>query len=249
MALPSKKNKNIANPANSGTKRVDELLAQTNVNSTFLPKSILLEDLDRGIYEYVKSGDLKLTVDGKDVPVIFLTQERWSEFEKTWQFDDGDKNVVMPFITVRRTDAPRQGTNPISKYGIPFRKTFQYLKVPNVDQDGTKNVDIYKIPQPVAIDIDYEVRIFTHFMVDLNKFNEIMNTMFYSKQTYTLIKGHYIPLELDSISDESTMDQYDGQRFYNQAYKIQMLGYIQNENEFEVVKGVRKTIITKEGDR
>lgn len=245
MALPNKKINVV--PKISGQKRVEDLLEKTNEKSTFFPRSILLEDLDRGIFSFVKDTNLKIIIDKKDVPVVFLTQERWSEFEKTWSFSNEDNSVVMPFITVRRVGAPRPGTNPVTKFGVPDRANYTYFKVPTFD-NGVRGVDIYKIPQPVAIDIDYEIRLFTHFMVDINKFNELVNKTFYSRQAYTTIKGHYIPVILNDISDESTMDQFDGQRFYNQAFNLTMLGYLQDEKEFEVVKGVRRSVITlKEG--
>ena len=243
MSLPKKKINVI--PQKSGQKQVQELLANTNEKSTFLPRSILLEDLDRGMLDFVKDTKLSIDIDGKKVPVVFLTNERWSEFEKTWKFSDDDNAAVMPFITIRRVDAPKPGTNPVTKYGVPERAKYTYIKVPTLD-NGVRGVDIYQIPQPVAVDVDYEVRFFTHYMVDVNKFNELVNKSFYSRQAYANIKGHYIPIIMNGVTDESTMDVFDGQRYYNQSFNFTMLGYLQDEKEFKVVKGLRRTLVFNE---
>ena len=46
-----------------------ELLDKINQDGTFLPKSILHADLDKGFLDFVKD-DLKLVVDGKKVPMV-----------------------------------------------------------------------------------------------------------------------------------------------------------------------------------
>ena len=62
------------------------------------------------------------------------------------------------------------GTNPALIYNIPNRKQYFYATVPT--WDGKKiGADVYKIPQPVSVDIMYEVRLFCNRMRDLNVMN------------------------------------------------------------------------------
>ena len=86
--------------------------------------------------------------------------------------------------------------------------------------------DIYKMPQPVAIDISYEVTIVCTKFRDLNKFNKIVLQKFSSRQAYTTVKGHYIPIILDGIDDSTPMESLDSRRFYIQNYKFTLLGIL-----------------------
>ena len=120
---------------------------------TYLPKSVLHEDMDSGMLEFVQN-ELETTVSGKKIPVIdrILTLQRWGEFSQTWKFSTNDKNVELPFIVVIRNPDVQYGSNPSLQYTIPDRKQFHYAKVPTWD-GNRKGVDIYTIPQPIPVDI------------------------------------------------------------------------------------------------
>jgi hypothetical protein len=73
------------------------------------------------------------------------------------------------------------GSNPMLQKTIPDRQTFHYSRIQT--WDGTKSgSDIYKIPQPVAIDISYNVTIVTNNIRDLNFLNKIILQKFSTKQ-------------------------------------------------------------------
>ena len=69
-------------------------------------------------------------------------------------------------------------------------------------------MDLYKIPQPVPIDITYNIKIVCNRMRELNQFNKVMLQTFTSRQAYTFVKGHYIPIIMESISDESQIGRF-----------------------------------------
>ena len=145
-------------------------------DGTYLPKSILHADLDRGMLDFVEK-QLKTVTSGKKVNVIdrILTLQRWAEFSQTWKFANQDKNVELPFIVVVRQPDVQYGTNPALQYTIPDRKQFHYAKVPTWD-GNRKGYDIYTIPQPVPVDIIYDVKIICNRMRELNNFKEILPT-------------------------------------------------------------------------
>ena len=242
MALPKKIKKTIdLIPTDVGYKRREQLLEDIQRDGTYLPKSILHADLDRGMLDFVKE-DLKTFLDGKTIPTvdIIITTQNWSQFTETWNFQDLDKNVKPPFITtVRRPEVP-YGSNPSLQYTIPNRKQFYYAKVPTWNGQR-KGVDVYKIPQPIPVDITYEVKIFVNRMRGLNEFNKNVLQKFSSRQAYTNIKGHYIPIILNNISDESVMD-IDKRKYYIQNYEFQMLGFLMDEDEFEVSPGISRAV-------
>ena len=224
-----------------------ELLEDINKDGTYLPKSILHEDLDRGFLDFVKN-DLKTVVSGKVVKVVdvLMTTQNWAQFTQTWDFNNIDKNVQPPIITTVRTPEVKYGTLPSLKYTIPNRKQFYYAAVPTWDGQR-KGVDIYTIPQPVPVDIKYSVKIICNRMRELNKFNQIVIEKFSSRQSYTKIKGHYIPITLDDISDESVMD-VEKRRYYIQSYGFTLQGFLSDEEEYQVKPGISRSLLLIELD-
>jgi hypothetical protein len=228
-----------------GYERREQLLEDINRDGTYLPKSLLHEDLDGGFLDFVKN-DLRTSVSGKDIKVvdILITTQNWSQFTQTWDFNNIDKNVQPPFITTIRTPEVKFGTIPSLKYNIPNRKQYYYAAVPTWDGQR-KGLDIYTIPQPVPVDIKYSVKIICNRMRELNKFNQVIIEKFSSRQAYTQIKGHYIPIQLDEVSDESVMD-LEKRKYYIQSYSFTLQGFLIDEEEFEVKPAVSRSLLLME---
>lgn len=248
MGLPKKVIKTLdLVPKKTLYSRREQLLEYINKNGTYLPKSVLHADLDRGMLDFVKE-DLKFISTGKEVPTLdkILTTQNWAQFTETWEFVDQDFNPVPPFITTVRNPEVKYGTNPSLQYTIPNRKQFYYASVPtwNGNQQG---MDIYTIPQPVPVDITYNVRLVCNRMREINQFNKIVLQKFSSRQAYTFIKGQYVPIVMNSISDESIMD-LDKRKYYVQNYEFTMLGYLIDEEEFEVKPAITRLLTFMEVD-
>jgi hypothetical protein len=139
---------------------------------------------------------------------------------------------------VVRSPEVKFGTNPALLYTIPNRKQFYYASVPtwNGNEQG---MDIYTIPQPVPVDINYSVKIICNRMRELNELNKIVMQKFSSRQAYTFIKGQYVPIILNNISDESQMS-LESRKYYVQSYDFTMLGYLIDEEEFEVKPAIAR---------
>ena len=240
MGFPKQIKKNIElTPYRTLYPRRVELLDKINEHGTFLPKSILHADLDGGFLDFVKN-DLKVVTEGKVIPTtdILITTQNWAQFTQTWNFQDLDKNVSPPFITVVRNPEIKYGSLPSLQWTIPNRKEFYYASVPSFDGNRI-NVDVYKIPQPVPVDIKYSVKIICNRMRELNTLNKTILQKFSSRQAYTQIKGHYIPIIMDNVSDESVMD-VEKRKYYIQSYDFTMMGFLMDEDEFEVKPGVER---------
>jgi hypothetical protein len=240
MGLPKKIKKDISLiPKKTLLPRRHEIADMISEDGTYLPKSLLHADLDRGFLDFVKDG-LKTVVEGKTVPMVdvLITTQNWAQFVETWDFENIDKNVEPPFITVIRTPEVKYGNNPAVMYNIPNRRLYYYAKVPT--WDGQRHgMDIYKIPQPVPVDIKYTVVIVCNRMRELNKFNQIVLEKFSSRQSYQTIKGHYIPIINDEITDESILD-LEKRKVYIQKYTFTMMGFLIDEDQFEVQPAVTR---------
>ena len=221
------------------SERREQLLEYIKEDGTYLPKSVLHADLDRGMLDFVKT-ELEVVTAGKIVPMldIIITTQNWSQYLETWKFVDLDYNPSPPFITVVRQPEVKYGTNPSLQYTIPNRKQFYYASVPtwNGNEQG---MDIYTIPQPVPVDIKYSVKIICNRMRELNQLNKIVMQTFSSRQAYTFIKGQYVPIILENVSDESQMTM-EARKYYVQNYDFTMLGYLIDEDEFEVKPAIQR---------
>jgi hypothetical protein len=82
---------------------------------------------------------------------------------------------------------------------------------------------------------------------EINEFNKNVIEKFASRQAYQEIKGHYIPIIWNNISDESVMD-LDKRKYYVQSYEFIMLGFLIDEEEFTVSPAVNRLIQVFETD-
>jgi hypothetical protein len=129
---------------------------------------------------------------------------------------------------------------------IPNRRQFFYYTVPTWDGQR-KGADVYKIPQPIPVDITYNVKLFCNRMREINQFNKIVMQTFTSKQAYQQIKGHYIPIILDDVSDESAKD-LEKRKYYIANYKFTMKGLLIDEEEFQISPAISRQVTMFEVD-
>ncbi len=241
MGLPKGHRKNLnIRPKSIGDDRRQEMYEDISKDGTYLPKGVLHEDMDTSFVEFIEKG-VSLTLGGEKVPVIFLSIQRWAEFAKTWQHSDKYKNIKIPFITVVRKPDAQIGTNQAGYFNIPGKPTYTYMKVPTWD-GNRKGVDVYKIPQPVPIDLIYEVRLFCNRMRDLNTLNRKIIQTFSPLEHYIKVNGHPMPILLDSIGDESVISNLDERKYYVQMFNMKMMGYLLDEEEFEVTPAISRVV-------
>jgi len=246
MGIPKRKTNISIYTEKVLTERRQELLDRITKSDTYLPDSVLHDDLDKGFLEYV-TKNFQVVSDGKKIPIIdkILTVQRWGEFTQTWTFTNDDGNIELPFVAIVRKPDVQPGTNPSVQRTIPDRHQFYYSSVPT--WNGTSiGADIYKIPQPVPVDITYDVTIICNKFRDVNKFSKIVLQNFSSRQDYTTVKGHYIPLILDKVEDNTPMETIDGRRFYVQNYTFTMLGFLIDSEEFEVKPAISRFFLMNE---
>jgi hypothetical protein len=90
-----------------------------------------------------------------------------------------------------------------------------------------------------AVDLKYSMKIICNRMRELNQLNKVVMQTFASRQAYTFIKGQYVPIILENISDESQMT-IDARKYYVQSYEFNMMGYLIDEEEFEVKPAIQR---------
>jgi hypothetical protein len=232
-----------------GVQRRQEILDGISEFGTFLPKGVMYDDIDRAVIDFVDndinlsvnstgSGDSRLVED--KVPVFFFSIQKWGEFTKSWGSSDEYKDVKMPFITVVREPDVQQGTNQNKFWNIPGRRNWTYHKV-STFKDGRAGVDLYKIPQPTSVDLTYNIRFFSNRMQELNTLHNIIQRKFNALQYYINVNAHPMPLILETVQDESKIEDIDARKYYVQTFEVICKGYILDERDFEIVPAIDRT--------
>lgn len=219
-----------------GFDRIRELMYRTDKKTVYLPRSIDFFDLDDSIFELFNSGVLNLTLDGKEVPVIYMDNERWGEFSKTWKLMDEDNNVPTPYITIRRIGKGK-GTRSIVQR-VPQKYSFTYLDLPIIDEGQLINLR-FKMPTPINVDLTYEVSLFTKYREDVNDMDKKILKEYSSTQLYVDVKGSYFPTKLESMDESNTLQNIDDEKLIVGKYTILLMGAIRDEEEYEIVKTSR----------
>jgi hypothetical protein len=248
MAFPKQVKKHLPLiPQKFGVERREEMLEDITRHGTFLPKGVLHADLDRGFLDFVKDK-LELVVDEKKVPLIdrIITNQNWMQFTQTWNFQDLDKNISLPFLAIVRTPEVKPGKYVGGKFNVPEKLRINYFTVPTWDGQR-KGADVYKVPQPVAVDIVYNLKLFCNRMRENNEFNKIVMQTFASAQSYTQINGHYMPIMMEEVSDESVKD-LEKRKYYIINYKLTLQGFLLDEEDFQVSPAISRYMTMFEVD-
>lgn len=218
-----------------GKERRENLVKEVLKDNTPLPKPLEYEDIDKEFERWVRE-DLDISFEEQKLPTyLMLSNQRFSEYMQTWQNVDDKKNLILNFKTITRENNPKAGTIVGDTRNIPGNIDFLMKRVQAVDKSGHRYFIDYRVKQPISIDLIYTVSIFTNKYQLLNDFNMIMNEKFSAIDCYIRPNGHFIPMKLTDISDESEYN-IDDRRFYSQSYLITVMAYIMPKDSFRVIE-------------
>lgn len=216
-----------------GNERRYEMLSDILNDGTFLPKTVEYKDIDQSFKEWVDGLSI-ISDEGHEFPTMSLfSNQRFSEYSQSWKYVDSNANLLLNFKTVLRENNPEYGNIQNKYWNIPGERFYLAKRKIVLDDNGSESFLDLKMKQPVAIDFEYKVSIFTTKYEKINEFNTLINKRFSARQDYIQPNGHYMPMILDSISDESQYNISDRQ-FYSQTYKIKVMGYIITEDSYRI---------------
>jgi len=218
-----------------GKERRENLVKEVLQDNTPLPKPLEYEDIDKEFERWV-SEDLDISFEEQKLPTyLMLSNQRFSEYLQSWQNVDDKKNLILNFKAITRENNPKLGSIVGDTRNIPGNIDFLMKRVHAVDKSGHRYFIDYRVKQPISIDFIYTVSIFTNKYQLLNEFNMMMNEKFKAIDCYIRPNGHFIPMKLTDISDESEYN-IDDRRYYSQSYLITVMAYIMPKDSFRVVE-------------
>lgn len=218
-----------------GKERRENLVKEVLQDNTPLPKPVEYEDIDKEFERWV-SEELDISFEEQKLPTyLMLTNQRFSEYLQSWQHVDEKKNLILNFKAITRENNPKLGSIVGDTRNIPGDIDFLMKRVQAVDKSGHRYFIDYRVKQPISIDLIYTVSIFTNKYQLLNEFNMMMNEKFKAIDCYIRPNGHFMPMKLTDISDESEYN-IDDRRYYSQSYAITVMAYIMPKDSFRVVE-------------
>ena len=216
-----------------GTERRRNLSKIILEKGTPLPKSVTYSDIDEAMYKWL-SEKIDIAYDGKRLPTYKLySTQRISEYMQTWKETDEVGNPIINFKTITRENNPQKGENQGNMYNIPGHKSFALFYVPVMQENGTEAFDRYSMKQPIQVNFTYSVSIVTNKMEIVNEMNEKMHYEFSAYSCYICPNGHYMPMNINDITDTSEY-AIDDRKYYSQTYTLKLKGYVVREEDFEV---------------
>lgn len=212
-----------------------------------IPKTIEYKDIDIAFKEFVDK-EIDIICDGKLIPTFTLfSNQRFSEYSQTWQHTDENNNLLMNFKTIVRDKNPKMGTNQGNKWIIPGNRHFTVSIRDVLNDNGTECYEILSMKQPYTVDLTYKVSFITNKFENINDFNQKINRLFASRQHYIRPNGHFIPMILEDVSDDSEYN-VENRKFYSQSCDIKVMAYIISEDDFIIERKPKRSGLFIEGE-
>lgn len=212
------------------------------------PLGVTYKDIDDTFRKWVEN-DLNISYDGKRIPTLKLfANQRLNEYSQSWKHLDEFGNLLMNFKTITRDNNPQKGTSQGEMYNIPGERDYPMFIVPVLQENGTQAYDMYSMKQPFSIDLIYKISIITNKYELINEMNILVNDKFKSINCYIAPNNHFMPMKLESISDESEYS-IDDIKYYSQTYEIKIKAYIIKEEDFKVTHLPSRLSMRMLGDR
>lgn len=203
---------------------------------TFEGTTITLQDIDEAVNYYL-SEDLGLAVNSNGesikVPVMYGSPERWKAVQADGYYRDKNGRIQTPLIMFKRTSIEKRrelgnkldGNKPNlyvveqNRYS-PDNAYDAFNIINNIRQPKR---EIYQVPVPDYLFVNYEAIIWTDFMAQNNKLVEAIE---YVSDAYWGNKEKYMfQTNVDSISNVNEL-QIGEDRLVRASFNFKLAGYI-----------------------
>lgn len=205
-------------------------------NDTFEGSTITLQDIDEAVNYYL-SEDLGLAVKSNGemikVPVLYGSPERWKAVQADGYYRDKNGRIQTPLIMFKRTSIEKRrelgnkldGNKPNlyiveqNKYGP--NNVYDNFEILNNTRNPVR--EIYQVPVPDYLFVNYEAIIWTDFMAQNNKLVEAIE---YVSDAYWGDKEKYLfQTNVDTISNVNEL-QVGEDRLVRATFSFKVAGYI-----------------------
>jgi len=205
-------------------------------NDTFEGTTITLQDIDEAVNYYL-SEDLGLAVKSNGemikVPVLYGSPERWKAVQADGYYRDKNGRIQTPLIMFKRTSIEKRrelgnkldGNKPnlyvVEQNRYSAKNAYDAFNIVNNVRHPVR--EIYQVPVPDYLFVNYEAIIWTDFMAQNNKLVEAIE---YVSDAYWGDKERYLfQTNVDSITNVNEL-QVGEDRLVRASFNFKLAGYI-----------------------
>jgi hypothetical protein len=205
---------------------------QDNIKTT----SITLQDIDEAV-EYYLDKELNLCVKNNGetikVPIIYGSGEKWKTVQADGYYRDKNGRIQTPLIMFKRTSIEKRrelgnkldGNKPnlyvVEQNRYSVRNAYDTFSVLN--QSVQPQREIYQVPVPDYVFINYEAIIWTDFMTQNN---ELVEAIEYVSDAYWGDKEKYLfQTNVDTIQNINEL-QVGDDRLVRASFNFKLAGYL-----------------------
>lgn len=208
-----------------------------------VPKCVTYEDIDKSFFDFAEN-ELAVNVQGVSFPTFKLfSNQRFSEYSQTWKHTDQNGNLIVNFKTVSRESNPKKGEQQGGYYNIPGERWYEYMRRDVLEDNGDESLEVYSVRQPFAVDLVYKVHVIASKFEYLNMFNMKAHDLFKSRQCYIRPNGHFLPMTIEDVSDESE-HELNERKFFSQCFTIRVMGYITRPEDLRIQKYPKRVSVS-----
>ena len=203
---------------------------------TFEGTTITLQDIDEAVNYYL-SEDLGLAVNSNGesikVPVMYGSPERWKAVQADGYYRDKNGRIQTPLIMFKRTSIEKRrelgnkldGNKPnlyvVEQNRYSPDNAYDVFNIVNKIKQPKR--EVYQIPVPDYLFVNYEAIIWTDFMSQNNKLVEAIE---YVSDAYWGDKERYLfQTNVDSITNVNEL-QVGEDRLVRASFNFKLAGYI-----------------------
>ncbi len=216
--------------------------------------SVGLMDIDATIMYYFNNV-IKPTVEENGetvkVPIMYANPERWTMAQKRGFLYDNKKQLIIPLIAFKRTSIEKDETLPVDKMDplnprlkYTFQKQYtsknRYDKF-SVQRGLTPTKEMYAVPVPDYIKLEYEFVLWCSYTEQMNK---LVEQIIYSEGSYWGEDGKFkFRTQINNYTDASEIN-VNSERIIKTTFNVTMNGYLLPE-EFSSVVTTQKELTPK----
>ena len=209
-------------------------------------KSVRLNDTPYGNAERI-GNTLNILKEGTEFPKAVNYEDIDISFKEFVVEDIAKQMKTALFPVYTLYSDPKSGNNQGGYWNIPGNRKYPMLIRDVLDDNGTESYEVFSMKQPFCVDLSYRINVMTITYENINRFNNIINDVFKSRQHYIRPNGHAMPIVVDSINDQTEYGVQD-KRFFVQSVTVNVMAYIINEEDYSIQRFPKRIIISGIGD-
>jgi hypothetical protein len=208
--------------------------------------NITMKQIDQSVVNWFNT-DFPITIDGRKVPVIYATAERWAKAQKEKGFRDESGVLILPLVSIRRTIPDshveryvpeadetnitltrRFATNPDSANDP--QPTVRDNRQPDPAYINVKDMPVWEVTQlpfPTFINLEYDVTVWTSYMTHQNIEQENLYREWRGGRTWVKVNDFYFFALLKSSQDQSNLDNFsDKEKLIKYGFRLLVQAYL-----------------------